>query len=206
MAEHGSGPVEPDLAELLVATVPSCRLLVEQDEGPYHRDLDVERRDITEGHEGVPLRLGLRFMGPGSSPLAGALVEVWQADAEGRYSGFPVETSAPGDTFLRGSQHTDARGLCAFHTIYPGWYPGRTLHIHLIARVGESRSVTTQLFFPDAVSDEVLSQPGYAARGERDTTNATDTIFANHGDQTMLTLTPDGAGFIGLLCATVAHP
>src|SRR3954451_16414600 len=141
--------VERDLADLLGSMPPSCRLLVEQDEGPYHRDVDVERRDITEGRQGVPLRIGLRFMSLGSSPLAGALVEVWQADSEGQYSGFPVETSAPGETFLRGSQHTDARGLCAFDTIYPGWYPGRTIHIHLIAHLGESRSVTTQLFFSD---------------------------------------------------------
>ena len=198
--------VEPDLAELLVSTSPSCRLLVEQDEGPYHRDLDLERRDITEGRDGVPLRLGLRFVAPSSGPLVGALVEVWHADAEGRYSGFPAETSAPGQTFLRGSQHTDGRGLCAFDTIYPGWYPGRTVHIHLIARVGEARSVTTQLFFPDATTDEVLGQGQYAARGERDTTNATDDIFANHGAQTMLTLTPHGAGYAGLLCATSAGP
>jgi hypothetical protein len=72
--------------------------------------------------------------------------------------------------------------------------------------VGESRSVTTQLFFPDAATDEVLGQPGYTARGERDTTNGTDEIFANHGAQTMLTLTPHGAGYIGLLCATIGGP
>ena len=198
--------VEPDLADVLVSTAPSCRLLVEQDEGPYYCDLDLERRDITEGREGVPLRIGLRFMASSSSPLVGALVEVWHADAEGRYSGFPPATSAPGETFLRGSQQTDGRGLCAFDTIYPGWYPGRTVHIHLIAHVGESRSVTTQLFFPDATTDEVLGQPRYAARRERDTTNATDDIFANHGAQTMLTLTPHGAGYVGLLCATIAGP
>ena len=148
--------VEPNLADLLESMPPWCRLLVEQDEGPYHRDIEVERRDITEGREGVPLRVGLRFLGPSSSPLVGALVEVWQADAGGAYSGFPAETSAPGETFLRGSQHTDSRGLCAFDTIYPGWYPGRTAHIHLIAHVGESGAVTTQLFFPDTVTDEVL--------------------------------------------------
>ena len=198
--------VEPDLADLLVSTAPSCRLLVEQDEGPYYRDLDLERRDITEGREGVPLRVGLRFLAADSSPLIGALVEVWHADAEGRYSGFPAETSAPGETFMRGSQHTDSRGLCAFDTIYPGWYPGRTVHIHLIAHVGDSSSVTTQLFFPDVVTDEVLGKPEYAARRERDTTNATDSIFVNHGDETMLTLTPHGAGYIGLLCAAVARP
>jgi protocatechuate 3,4-dioxygenase beta subunit len=195
--------VEPDLADLLASTAPSCRLLVEQDEGPYYRDLDLERRDITEDRDGVALRLGLRLLAPDGGPLAGALVEVWHADREGQYSGFPAETAVPGETFLRGSQQTDARGLCAFDTIYAGWYPGRTVHIHLIARVGESRSVTTQLFFPDAATDAVLAQPGYAGRGERDTTNATDSIFANHGDETTLALTPQGTGYVGVLCATV---
>ena len=194
---------EPDLANLLGSMPPSCRLLVEQDEGPYHRDINVERRDITEDCEGVPLRVGLRFLTPGAAPLAGARVEVWHADRKGRYSGFPAETAAPGETFLRGSQHTDDRGMCTFDTIYPGWYPGRTVHVHLIAHAAESCSVTTQLFFPDAVNDEILSQPGYAARGARDTTNATDDIFANHGEDTTLTLTPHGAGYIALLCAAV---
>jgi protocatechuate 3,4-dioxygenase beta subunit len=197
--------VEPDLADLLGSMPPSCQLLIEQDEGPYHRDVDVERRDITEDCEGVPLRVGLRFLTL-DGPLAGARVEVWHADRDGRYSGFPAETSALGETFLRGSQHTDGRGICAFDTIYPGWYPGRTVHIHLIAQLGGLRSVTTQLFFPDATSDAVLRQPSYAARGARDTTNATDDIFANQGDETMLTLTAHGAGYVGLLCATVGGP
>jgi protocatechuate 3,4-dioxygenase beta subunit len=196
--------VESDLADLLVSTAPSCQLLVEQDEGPYYRDLDLERRDITEDREGVALRVGLRLLSPDGGPLAGALVEVWHADREGQYSGFPVETSAPGETFLRGSQQTDSRGLCAFDTVYPGWYPGRTVHIHLIARVDKSRSVTTQLFFPEPVTDAVFAQPGYDTRGKRDTTNATDAIFANHGAETILALTPQGAaGYVGVLCATV---
>ncbi len=195
--------VDTQLADLLLSTAPSCRLLVEQDQGPYHRDLDVERRDITDGCDGIPLRVGLRLLGPGGDPLAGAHVEVWHADREGRYSGFPPEEATPGETFLRGSQRTDGRGMCSFYTIYPGWYPGRTVHIHLIARLDESRSVTTQLFFPDAVSDAVLADPGYAGRGERNTTNARDDIFANHGDETTLALTPEGAGYVGLLCATV---
>ena len=198
--------VEPELVNLLVSTAPSCRLLVGQDEGPYYRDLDLERRDITEDREGVALRVGLRLLSSGGDPFAGALVEVWHADREGQYSGFPVETSAPGETFLRGSQQTDARGLCAFDTIYPGWYPGRTVHIHLIAHAGESRSVTTQLFFPEPVTDTVFAQPGYDTRGERDTTNATDAIFANHGEETTLALTEHGAGYVGLLCATVDSP
>ena len=72
--------------------------------------------------------------------------------------------------------------------------------------LSESRSVTTQLFFPAVATDAVLSQPAYSTRGDRDTTNTTDDIFANHGNETTLTLTPDGAGCVGLLCATVDGP
>jgi len=195
--------IDPDLVDQLTGKAPSCRLLTEQDEGPYHRDLDVMRRDITEDRVGVPLRVGLRLLSADGAPLAGTLVEVWHADKDGHYSGFPADSAPPGETFLRGSQRTDDRGLCAFDTIYPGWYPGRTLHIHLIAHVEADLAVTTQLFFPEEVNDQVLAQPSYDARGPRDTTNATDAIFANDGAETMLALTPRGAGYDGVLCAAV---
>lgn len=192
--------------ELLLAAPPSCRLLAEHDEGPYHRDVHPERGDITEDRVGVPLRLGLRFVADGGAPVSRALVDVWHADSGGRYSGFEPPASgvvAPDETFQRGAQRTDARGMCGFTTIYPGWYPGRTLHIHLAARVDDGRSVITQLFFPDAVSDEVLASGPYAGRGARDTVNETDTIFAERGADTMLTMQRGGAGWLGTLCAAV---
>ena len=61
--------------------------------------------------------------------------------------------------------------MVEFRTIYPGWYPGRTVHIHLIVQVDE-RVLTSQLYFPEPVNDDVLSQPPYAERPGRDTTNA----------------------------------
>ena len=198
--------VEPELADLLVSTVPSCRLLVAQDEGPYYRDLDLDRRDITEGRGRGALCRAASRLARRLAARRGALSTSGTRSAKAGTRASPVETSGPGETFLRGSQHIDARGLCAFDTVYPGWYPGRTVHIHLIAHVGESRAVTTHLFFPDAVTDAVLGRPGYAGRGEPDTTNATDDIFANHGDETTLTLTPQGAGHLGLLARYGRRP
>lgn len=212
--------VEDDLVRLLAEQRVSCRLWAEQTEGPYHRDLRLERRDITEGRDGLPLRLALRLLDAGTgSPLVGTGVEVWQADRDGRYSGFPpfrarpgqVVTSesvprdvvAPSETFLRGSQRTDDCGMCAFDTIYPGWYSSRTVHIHLTVGLGD-RDAVTQLYFPDQLTDQVFASPPYAGRPARDTTNATDSIFVDGGRRTMLHLVGDVVeGLTGLLCLAV---
>ena len=218
-ADH-TGTVEEDLVELLASTGVTCRLLVEQTRGPYHRAVHPERREITEDRDGLPLRLGLRLLAAdATTPLADVLVEVWQADHVGRYSGFqpfearpgqvvtsesvPHDVIAAGETYLRGSQRTDERGMCAFNTIYPGWYASRTVHIHLIAHLGD-RSVTTQLYFPDAVTDEVFSRPPYRGRPQRDTINATDSIFADGGEQMILDLQGDPTtGYTGVLCVVL---
>jgi protocatechuate 3,4-dioxygenase beta subunit len=146
---------------------------------------------------------------------------VWHADKDGRYSGFPPSSAAPGEvvvagsvprdvvaadeTFLRGKQLTDERGLCVFSTIYPGWYPGRTAHIHVIAHLDESHSVVSQLYFPDEVTDEIYAQAPYSGRPPRDTTNATDTIFPEGGAQTTLWLRRDADGLTAVLCAVIAR-
>ena len=120
--------VEDDLADLLLSRPAACRLWPEQTEGPYRRDAPPERTDIAEDRPGVPLRLGLRLVAArAGTPLAGVLVDVWHADHEGGYSGFrpyhaesghvvtsesaPREIVAPRETFLRGAQRTDERGM-----------------------------------------------------------------------------------------------
>jgi protocatechuate 3,4-dioxygenase beta subunit len=214
--------MEEDLAGLLVSRPAVCGLWPEQTEGPYHREAPPERTDITEDRPGVPLRLGLRLLvAQAATPLAGALVEVWHADHEGRYSGFqpfqarpgqvvtsesvPRETVAPGETFLRGLQPTDQRGMCAFRTIYPGWYSSRTVHIHLRAHLGE-RTATTQLYFPDEVTDGVFTVSPYAGRPRRDTTNDTDSIFTEEGGEAAVLHLVGSvtAGYTGALCFAVA--
>jgi protocatechuate 3,4-dioxygenase beta subunit len=216
--------VEDDLAELLGEQQMSCRLWPEQTEGPYRRDMPPERRDITEGRDGVPVRVALRLLDAGTgNPLTGALAEVRQADAEGRYSGFgplrtrpgqivtsasvPRDVAAPSETFLRGCQRTDDGGCCVFDTIYPGWYPSRTVHIHLAVQVGDHQAVT-QLYFPDDLTDEVFALPPYAGRPPRDTTNAADSIFVDGGERTVLHLVGGAVdGLTGVLCLGVEqHP
>ncbi len=145
--------------------------------------------------------------------MTDAAVEVWQCDALGRYSGFPppddsnvvTATTAPrakylpDDTFLRGIQHTDAGGMVEFRTIYPGWYPGRTVHIHLVV-VADGRARTTQLYFPEPVNADVLVRPPYSDRSGRDTTNATDTIFPAGGDAAVVDIQPVGDGYRAAVC------
>lgn len=195
-------PVAPEITELL-AHADVCRLWAEQDEGPYHRDAHPDRRDVVEDRDGVALQLGLRLTADGGTPHRGAAVEIWHCDALGRYSGFPPPDSSgeyvPDETFLRGRQTTDAAGTVEFRTIYPGWYPGRTVHIHVIVRTADA-VLTTQLYFPDEVTDTVLATPPYDERPGRDTTNDTDEILPTGGDAAMLDLEPVGEGYRAAVC------
>jgi protocatechuate 3,4-dioxygenase beta subunit len=196
----------------LLSGCATCRLWPEQDEGPYHRDAQPLRRDVVEDRVGVALQLGVRVRGA-SGPVPDASVEIWQCDALGRYSGFPPPASSdpvtaataprteylPDQTFLRGRQPTDHAGMVEFHTIYPGWYPGRTVHIHLMAHAGGS-TFTSQLYFPDVVSAQVLAHRPYAERPNRDTTNDTDELFRTGGGPAVLEIGPDGDGYRAGIC------
>ena len=205
-------PVSESLALMLSACTTS-RLWAEQDEGPYHRDAQPLRRDVVEDREGVSLQLGIRLAGDDGSAVPEATVEIWQCDALGRYSGFPppddatVLTAAsaprgeylPDQTFLRGRQRSDTAGMVEFHTIYPGWYPGRTVHIHVMVHTGAT-ALTSQLYFPDDVSERVLSVEPYAQRSGRDTTNDTDEIFPTGGGPAILDITPAASGYRAGVC------
>ena len=213
-----SAPVDDDLMAMVDAAN-RCRVWPEQDEGPYHRAAEPLRRTVVEDRDGTPLRLAIALVqADGTTPVAGAAVEIWQCDADGRYSGFPppnnavVVTSQSADrtviavdeSFLRGRQLTDANGACQFNTIVPGWYPGRTLHIHVIAHV-DGRAFTSQLYFPDEFSDAILATPPYDGRGARDTTNATDDIYPTAGRAALLDVQPDGAGYRAAMCFILAE-
>jgi protocatechuate 3,4-dioxygenase beta subunit len=204
-------PISAELASML-ASCSVCRGWAEQDEGPYHRAAQPERRDVTEDRVGIALQLGIR-MTDGDAAIRDAAVEIWHCDALGRYSGFPppepsaVVTSEtaprgeylPDQTFLRGRQHTDRAGMVEFRTIYPGWYPGRTVHIHVMAHAA-GRVFTSQLYFADPLSDLVLASSLYDQRPSRDTTNDSDEIFPTGGDPAMLDVVPVGDGYRAAIC------
>jgi protocatechuate 3,4-dioxygenase beta subunit len=164
----------------LVASSSCVALDAEVTEGPYWIANNLTRRNITEGLPGVPLRLHLTVIDVDTcKPIKGADVEVWHANATGVYSGETATTTTK--RFLRGHQKANSSGVVIFDTIYPGWYRGRTPHIHLKVHVGGSVVHTGQLFFRDAISDAVYRTSAYKSRGEPDTTNAHDSIYAQAG-------------------------
>ncbi len=190
-------------------------LAPEMTEGPYYLDLDLVRNDITEDREGVPLVLNLVVVDVnGGAPLEGAAVDVWHCDAQGLYSGF-VDSSASANsgasdlsdsgTFLRGTQITDASGAATFATIYPGWYQGRTVHIHIKVRADGGDIHTGQLFFDDGFTDTVYaSAEPYASRSGNRLLNTEDNIFQGGGEQSTLVVSETSEGYTSFLTMGVS--
>lgn len=182
----------------------SCVRTPETNEGPFYYESSLQRRSLVEGHPGFALRLGIVAAGVGQSaclPLSGAVVDVWQTDGLGLYSNVghdlqTVDTTA--QTFLRGHQITDESGYVEFDTVVPGWelvpvpepikVARRTTHIH-VKVFHERQVVTTQLYLPDSLLDELyvgvepykshrtMTAPGLDRSYER-VRNSDDFIFA----------------------------
>ena len=157
-----------------------CALLAETTAGPFPTQDQLERRDVTEGYPGHPTRLGLRVIDAACDPVPGAVVEIWHADASGDYSeyrdGGEGKDEGEGTAFLRGHQVAGEDGIVEFHTIYPGWYRGRAVHVHLRVHVDGATVLTSQLFFDDAYSEQVYEHDPYAEFGNPDTSNDDDNI------------------------------
>lgn len=179
-------------------------------QGPYFVDEKLKRSDIrsdpTNGTLRQGLLLGLTFkvssIAKGTcAPLEDAIVDVWHCDAAGVYSDVvDPNFDTTGKKFLRGYQITDAGGIAKFTTIYPGWYPGRTVHIHFKIRSPDSDpspyEFTGQLYFDEGLSDRVFAQPPYVGRGKRQVSNLTDQIYNRQGGrQTMLAVAPVRDGY-----------
>jgi protocatechuate 3,4-dioxygenase beta subunit len=181
----------------------SCTLTVEETEGPYYFDADSIRSDIREDRRGTRLRLALRVRDAGScEPLKNAVVDIWHCDAGGLYSGFEsASTGGPGrgsrtddEKYLRGAQVTNADGIVEFVTVYPGWYQGRTVHIHAKVHVDNQTALTTQFFFDEDVTARVYEQSPYSGHEGRDVFNQGDNIF----DQSLLlALSKESDGYLG---------
>ncbi|MCS6896794.1 MAG: intradiol ring-cleavage dioxygenase [Nitrospira sp.] len=190
-------------------TEPFCIVRPQQTEGPYFVDERLNRSDIRSDPAtgqitpGVPLRLRIRVMSVQSAdcrPLAGVLVDIWHCDAMGFYSDVRDPWfNTVGKKFLRGYQTTNDSGEVGFITVYPGWYPGRTVHIHVKIRTAAARrnfDFTSQLYFDDGLTDLVHEQMPYGSRGPRTTRNRQDWIFRQGGDRLMLNPTPTAEGYV----------
>ena len=186
-------------ATTAATTSPDCVLTPEVTEGPYYLDLDLMRRDITEGRTGLPYDLAVKVVDADScEPIEGAAVDVWHCDAEGVYSGVQGDDG----TFLRGVQLCDAGGTASFATVFPGWYTGRAVHIHLKVIQG-GQAWTGQLFFDDATLDRVYAMEPYSTRGPADTPNSADGIFGEAGDSTVVATDVGGGSARGLVTVGV---
>src|SRR3984885_2908394 len=219
-------------------STPSCTLVAEQEVGPYYIDDEKLRQDITEGKPGVPVKLRVALVDAARcAPLENASLDIWHCDALGVYSGFtannpdgnpggppPGGPGGPGPgrmgpppprqtdatRFLRGLQLTDKQGIAEFSTLYPGWYHGRAIHIHLKVHLGGHVSHTGQLFFPEDVTAEVAKLAPYAKRlSVHRTTQGEDHIFqSQHGSASMVSLTrlekgSDAGGFLATVTLAV---
>jgi len=135
------------------------------------------------------------------NPVEGADVDIWHTGNSGHYSGpdasdfcTGADPDAKAHQYFRGVQTTDAKGRVDFDTCYPGWYPGRSIHIHFTVRVANQAHVTSQLFFPDTLTAQVFAEhPDYDQFGQPNTTNAQDGIYAGNEYELSTALQPDGA-------------
>jgi protocatechuate 3,4-dioxygenase beta subunit len=182
----------------------ACVLTPEQTEGPYYIAGEKLRRNITEGRPGVPLLLRLRVVDASTCrPIEGAAVDIWHADALGVYSGFGAGRRTR--TAMRGAQRTDRAGVARFRSVYPGWYQGRTVHIHVKVHVAGNVVHTGQLYFPDSVTDQVFRRKPYSRRPRRATRNANDFVFAQGGRRSLLHLRKVGSAYVGSITLGVTR-
>ena len=196
-----------------------CVVQPEQTEGPYFVDGVLNRSDITaepatgEPKAGVPLWITFavsRLSGDRTcAPLAGAHVDLWQCDAKGIYSGVEdPRFNTVGQKFLRGYQLTDADGRARFRTIYPGWYRGRTVHVHFKVRThpseGRGEEFTSQLYFDDTLTDRVHRGKPYEGDGSARTRNEADRIFRGGGAQLVLAAREHEDGYAGEFALALA--
>ena len=192
-------------APALTSVVLSCVVRPELTVGPYFVDKQLNRSDLrsepsdSSVKEGIPLTLAIMVYDVSQNscdPVEGAQVDIWHCDAQGYYSGVSDPGfDRSGQKFLRGYQLTDAAGKVQFTTIYPGWYSGRAVHIHFKIRTtgrdAQPYEFTSQFFFNEGLTDQVHAQEPYASKGQRDTLNAADNIYASRGDQLLLDVTGD---------------
>ena len=207
------------------ATVTCSPTTPEVTEGPYWVDEQLFRSDIRAdpstgiARTGVPLALAITVINSsaGCAALTGAYVDIWHCDAKGIYSdeatynpgGGTGNVTTTGQKFLRGYQLTDSNGLVQFMTIYPGWYSGRTIHIHVRIRTYNGATVltnyTTQIFFDETINNTVMALSQYSRTSNRDTTNASDMVYNVANNTLMLaSLTASGAGYAAAITIDLA--
>ncbi|HVV76985.1 MAG TPA: hypothetical protein VHC43_13205 [Mycobacteriales bacterium] len=208
----GLGPLTRALAAVSAkstsssdSTVTDCTMITAGEIGPFFVDGQLERSDVRTNSatgaavEGVPLKLKLTFNEGGcNAPLVGARIDIWSANPHGVYSDEASENTV-GDDSLRGYQITDSTGSVNFTTLYPGWYAGRTTHIHARIRTYSGSTLKsdflTQYFF-DATSQAAILDAYAADDSTAFQARDTDRVYqaeAAEGGANVLTITGNAA-------------
>lgn len=179
-----SGGADALAEDYAVSFDEGCALTCFLGRGPCYNE-SPERRDITEGLQGLPTRLSLRITNTDCEPVVGAVVDIWHCSPDGFYSGEEAAARCTRDNpeamaslWCRGTQTSDAEGRVDFDTVMPGWYPGRAVHVHVLIFIGRELFSTTQFGMPGELLDDIYANhPLYAVHGPPDTRNGADNIF-----------------------------
>lgn len=157
----------------IASSAATCTPTESMTEGPYYVAGDNIRKNITDKQPGTKTSLTITILDSSCKAVPNARVDVWHANAAGNYSGVKGNS----EKFLRGSLMTNSQGKVTFSTIFPGWYPGRVMHIHVKIWRDGNEVLTTQLFANDAQVSKVYSKGVYASRGDQNTKSTQDRIF-----------------------------
>lgn len=171
------------------STNTSCTSTSSETAGPFptKSPASLVMKDIRSDRTGVPLIVNITIQNKNKSceVLPGAIVDIWHCDKDGYYSEYGgtglQSRNFTSVHFLRGRQTTNASGLAAFQTIFPGWYPGRAphIHVHIFDASGKSLLVT-QIAFPTDICDHVYTTATkFYTKGRQNTSNARDGVFAD---------------------------
>ncbi|CAA7263063.1 unnamed protein product [Cyclocybe aegerita] len=203
----------------------TCVTAPEVTEGPYYINNEFIRTDLRENQAGVKLILDIGVIDTTTcEPFSNAFVELWQANATGAYGGYVGRQGAPTniniDTFLRGGYFTNDQGIVEITSIYPGYYTGRTAHIHTMVHrnvetnpngtvISQSGTLTHigQFFFEESWNDEVYAQSPYTSSTQTRLRNSADRILAQSGGVAFLNLQRLGSttndGFLAYITVAV---
>ncbi len=204
----------PDSSIFASANTCTISLTGATTEGPCYFASDTTE-DISEGKTGLPMQLCVQLVDDACVPLSGYTLEVWSCDNRGIYSGDTAQSTdserfagsfctaddaeAVASTYLRGQATTDAEGRANFLTIFPGWYRGRTIHIHFaVTDPGGTTRVISQWCFTDEFAENICTTHElYSDRGVQDTPLAggTDSVFpADSYEEYLLSLEQNADG------------
>ncbi len=179
--------------------VVTCPLLCETTAGPCTTATTLDRQDVSEGFAGLPVRLALLIVDAETcAPVDGARVEIWHTQRTGVYSGvtpnpqmcYGKDPGAAEYLYFRGIQTAGSDGRVDFDTCFPGWYSGRAVHIHFRVIVGETTYTTSQLFFPEDVTEEIFAgHAEYQEFGQPNTHLDDDNIIGGEDDPSTYIMT-----------------